>query len=176
MLIFTAFLTQSPLSSQSDSKNQTRDSFRARAICAVWRCVFGVHSLSPKTYGGRKLIHYSVVSLWVNALECAAGARARRRGAGGVRGVRGGGGLGEHARRDSRVAGNQPTRAFGEVSPDKTRLHAERAWLNFNVAKLPPPLRRCWLVHQTSRNKGVEDANPRTNIQPCRCMLLQNKA
>ena len=32
--------------------------------------------------------------------------------------LRGGGGLGEHARRDSRVAGNQPTRAFGEVSPD----------------------------------------------------------
>jgi len=32
--------------------------------------------------------------------------------------LRGGGGWGEHARRDSRVAGNQPTRAFGEVSPD----------------------------------------------------------
>ena len=66
--------------------------------------------------------------------------------------LRGGDGLGEHARRDSRVAGNQPTRAFGEVSPDKTRLHAERAWLNFNVAKPPPPLRRCGLVRQTSRN------------------------
>ena len=26
---------------------------------------------APKAYGGRKLIHYSVVSLWVNALECA---------------------------------------------------------------------------------------------------------
>ena len=43
--------------------------------------------------------------------------------------LRGGGGWGEHARRDSRVAGNQPTRAFGEVSPDKTRFHAERAGL-----------------------------------------------
>ena len=32
--------------------------------------------------------------------------------------LRGGGSWGEHARRDSRVAGNQPTRAFGEVSPD----------------------------------------------------------
>ena len=51
--------------------------------------------------------------------------------------LRGGGGWVEHARRDSRVAGNQPTRAFGEVSPDKTRFHAERAGLNFNVAKLP---------------------------------------
>jgi len=26
---------------------------------------------APKAYGGRQLIHYSVVSLWVNALECA---------------------------------------------------------------------------------------------------------
>ena len=69
--------------------------------------------------------------------------------------------MGEHARRDSRVAGNQPTRAFGEVSPDKTRLHAERAWLNFNVAKLPPPLRRCGLVHQTSRNLTNLDSLPR---------------
>jgi len=54
--------------------------------------------------------------------------------------------------------------ALREINLRATRFHAERAGLNFNVAKLPPPLRRCWLVHQTSRNKGVEDVNPR-NIE-----------
>ena len=59
--------------------------------------------------------------------------------------------MGEHARRDSRVAGNQPTRAFGEVSPDWKRFHAKHTWLNFNVAQPPPPLRRASLERPLTR-------------------------